>query len=66
MQTNYHWGQAPLTNRMGYFGLSLEEEKSRLIEFGRFAQERWEQNQKLLHSSVLRTTVHKERTGSSE
>ena len=25
---------------MGYFGLSLEEEKSRLIEFGRFAQER--------------------------
>ena len=24
-------------HRMGYFGLSLEEEKSRLIEFGRFA-----------------------------
>lgn len=29
-----------LKHRMGYFGLSLEEEKSRLIEFGRFAQER--------------------------
>ena len=27
-------------HRMGYFGLSLEEEKSRLVEFGRFAQER--------------------------
>jgi hypothetical protein len=25
---------------MGHFGLSLEEEKSRLIEFGRFAEER--------------------------
>ena len=29
-----------LKHRMGYFGLSLEEDKSRLIEFGRFAQER--------------------------
>lgn len=29
-----------LKHRMGYFGLSLEEEKSRLIEFGRFAEER--------------------------
>lgn len=28
-----------LKRRMGNFGLSLEEEKSRLIEFGRFAQE---------------------------
>lgn len=28
-----------LVNRMKHFGLSLEEEKSRLIEFGRFAQE---------------------------
>lgn len=28
-----------LRRRMGNFGLSLEEEKSRLIEFGRFAQE---------------------------
>ena len=27
-----------LKNRMGNFGLSLEEEKSRLIEFGRFAE----------------------------
>lgn len=26
-------------NRMRHFGLSLEEEKSRLIEFGRFAEE---------------------------
>ncbi len=29
-----------LKRRMGNFGLSLEEEKSRLIEFGRFAEER--------------------------
>lgn len=28
-----------LKRRMGYFGLSLEEEKSRLIEFGRYARE---------------------------
>ena len=28
-----------LKRRMGYFGLSLEEEKSRLIEFGRYAEE---------------------------
>lgn len=29
-----------LKHRMGHFGLSLEEEKSRLIEFGRYAKER--------------------------
>lgn len=29
-----------LKKRMGHFGLKLEEEKSRLIEFGRFAEER--------------------------
>ena len=29
-----------LKNRMKYFGLNLEEKKSRLIEFGRFAEER--------------------------
>lgn len=28
-----------LRNRLGYFGLQIEEEKSRLIEFGRFAEE---------------------------
>ena len=28
-----------LKRRMGHFGLSLEEDKSRLIEFGRFAEE---------------------------
>ena len=28
-----------LKHRMGHFGLELEEEKSRLIEFGRFAEE---------------------------
>jgi len=28
-----------LKKRMGHFGLELQEEKSRLIEFGRFAQE---------------------------
>ena len=27
-----------LKKRMGHFGLSLEEEKSRLIEFGRYAE----------------------------
>lgn len=29
-----------LKHRMGHFGLSLEEEKSRLLEFGRFAEEK--------------------------
>ena len=29
-----------LKHRMGHFGLELEEEKSRLIEFGRFAEEK--------------------------
>ena len=28
-----------LKRRMGYFGLQMEEEKSRLIEFGRFAEQ---------------------------
>lgn len=28
-----------LTHKMGHFGLQLEESKSRLIEFGRFAEE---------------------------
>lgn len=27
----------PLKKRMGYFGLELQEDKSRLIKFGRFA-----------------------------
>ena len=31
---------------MEHFGLSLEEEKSRLIEFGRFAKERAEREGK--------------------
>ena len=33
------WFYEQLKRRMGNFGLSLEEEKSRLIEFGRFAEE---------------------------
>lgn len=35
-----------LKHRMEHFGLSLEEEKSRLIEFGRFAKERAEREGK--------------------
>ena len=34
------WFYEHLKHRMGHFGLSLEEEKSRLIEFGRYAKER--------------------------
>ena len=30
------WFYEHLKHRMGHFGLSLEEEKSRLIEFGRY------------------------------
>lgn len=33
-----------LKQRMGHFGLELEESKSRLIEFGRYAQERRRKN----------------------
>lgn len=33
------WFYGQLKRRMGHFGLSLEEEKSRLIEFGRYAEE---------------------------
>lgn len=33
-----------LKQRMGHFGLELEESKSRLIEFGRYAQERCRKN----------------------
>ncbi len=35
-----------LKKRMGHFGLSLEEDKSRLIEFGRYAQENAEKRGK--------------------
>ena len=34
------WFYERLKHRMKYFGLELEEQKSRLIEFGRFAEER--------------------------
>ena len=34
------WFYEHLKHRMGHFGLSLEKEKSRLIEFGRYAKER--------------------------
>ena len=33
------WVHAHLKSRMGHFGLELEENKTRLIEFGRFAEE---------------------------
>lgn len=35
-----------LKHRMKYFGLELEEEKSRLIEFERFAEERCKRQEK--------------------
>ncbi len=35
-----------LRRRMGHFGLSLEEEKSRLLEFGRFAAQNCERAEK--------------------
>ena len=39
-KTDAEWFYEHLKNRMEHFGLSLEENKSRLIEFGRFAKER--------------------------
>ena len=36
-KSDAEWFYERLKHRMGHFGLSLEEEKSRLIEFGRFA-----------------------------
>ncbi|MGN0484625.1 MAG: group II intron reverse transcriptase/maturase [Lachnospiraceae bacterium] len=39
-KSDAEWFYERLKSRMGHFGLSLEEEKSRLIEFGRFAEER--------------------------
>ena len=38
-KSDAEWFYERLKHRMGHFGLSLEEEKSRLIEFGRFAEE---------------------------
>ena len=38
-KSDAEWFYERLKRRMGYFELSLEEEKSRLIEFGRFAEE---------------------------
>ena len=37
-KSDAEWFYERLKHRMGHFGLSLEEEKSRLIEFGRFAE----------------------------
>ena len=37
-KSDAEWFYERLKGRMEYFGLSLEEEKSRLIEFGRFAE----------------------------
>lgn len=39
-KSDAEWFYEHLKNRMEHFGLSLEESKSRLIEFGRFAKER--------------------------
>ena len=39
-KSDAEWFYEHLKNRMEHFGLSLEENKSRLIEFGRFAKER--------------------------
>ena len=39
-KSDAEWFYEHLKHRMGHFGLSLEEEKSRLIEFGRYAKER--------------------------
>lgn len=39
-KTDAEWFYEHLKHRMEYFGLSLEEEKSRLIEFGRYAKAR--------------------------
>ena len=38
-KSDAEWFYERLKRRMEHFGLSLEEEKSRLIEFGRFAEE---------------------------
>ena len=38
-KSDAEWFYERLKRRMEYFGLNLEEEKSRLIEFGRFAEE---------------------------
>ena len=37
---NTKWFYEHLKHRIGYFGLSIGEDKSRLIEFGRYAKER--------------------------
>ena len=39
-KSDAEWFYEHLKNRMEHFGLSLEDNKSRLIEFGRFAKER--------------------------
>ena len=39
-KSDTEWFYEHLKHRMGHFGLSLEEEKSRLIEFGCYAKER--------------------------
>ena len=39
-KSDAEWFYEHLKHRMEYFGLSLEEEKSRLIEFGRYAKAR--------------------------
>ena len=39
-KSDAEWFYEHLKHKMGHFGLCLEEEKSRLIEFGRYAKER--------------------------
>ena len=39
-KSDAEWFYEHLKHRIGYFGLSIEEDKSRLIEFGRYTKER--------------------------
>lgn len=59
-KSDAEWFYEHLKHRMEYFGLSLEEEKSRLIEFGRYAKQdarNSERSQRPLPFWVLHTTV---------
>ena len=58
-----------LRKRMGHFGLSLEEDKSRLIEFGPYDRKMWRNVERKRPHSIfwdLHTTVLKAGTEGSE
>ena len=68
-KSDAEWFYEHLKNRMEHFGLSLEENKSRLIEFGRFAKERSAKQGTKLETFTflgLHTTVHRARMVDSE